>query len=74
MTRALGSSNTKRVGVGEEPAEEPEKEGVVGKVGENQETVASQNPNRKEKTVSKIREGPALLNDADESSKMGAWN
>lgn len=47
---------------------------MVGKVGENQETVASQNPNRKEKRVSTIREGPALLNDADMSSKMGASN
>lgn len=74
MTRALGSSNTKRVAVGEEPAEETEKEGVVGKVGEKQETVASQHPNREEKRVSTIREGPALLSDADASSRMGAWN
>lgn len=31
----------------------------------------SKNPNGKEKRVSRIREGPAVSNDADGSNKMG---
>lgn len=34
-------------------------------------TLTSKNPNGKEKRVSRIREGPAVSNDADGSNKMG---